>query len=125
MRRLGAVAPLLPVGALALLARLVLLGEHGTGRAVVGLVCSVLAAPALLVMGVPLTTSASATTIAWVLSLALWTALGVGAATRATRRPAVAWREYWVEFAWSGGAVWVGVVMGLVIADVVLGRPLL
>lgn len=125
MRRLGALAPLLPVGVLALLGRLALVGEHGTGRAVVSLVCEVLAAPALLAMGVPLTTSASATAVAWAASLVLWAVLGIAAATRATRRPAAAWREFWVEFGWSGGAVWLGVVAGLVVADVVLGRPLL
>jgi hypothetical protein len=106
------------------LGRLLLHGDHSTGRAALSLGVSVLAAPLVLVVGVPLTTSPSATSTGVVLSVALWAALGLAAAWRATRRPAVAWREFWVEYGWSVAAVWCGVAVGLVVADVVLGRPI-
>jgi hypothetical protein len=85
----------------------------------------VLAAPFVLVVGTLFASSPLSVLLAVVLSVALWLAVGTAAAARATRRPAVAWREYWVEFAWSGAAVWAGVAMGLVAADIALGRPLL
>ncbi|MFZ9629475.1 MAG: hypothetical protein ACO3C1_09020 [Ilumatobacteraceae bacterium] len=125
VRRGGALVALVPMALLAVIGRLLLRGDHGTTRAVLSLGCSVLAAPFLLVVGVPLTDSTAARASAVALSVVLWAGLGLAAARRATRRPAATWREFWLEFAWSAAAVWVGVVAGLVVADAVLGRPLI
>jgi hypothetical protein len=84
-----------------------------------------LAAPFVLVVGTLFSSSPLSVLLAVGLSATMWLAIGTAAAARATRRPAAAWREYWVEFAWSGAAVWAGIAGGLAAADIALGRPLL
>ncbi len=96
-----------------------------TARGVLSFVLAILAAPVLLVAGVPLSTG----TQVWVVSLAgsavLWLLVSVVAARRATASPVASWRDFWREYFWLAGGVWLGVVGALIAADLVLGRALL
>ena len=51
-------------------------------------------------------------------------ALGTVAARRATRRPVATWRDFWREYFWLAGGVWLGVIVALVLVALVLGRPI-
>jgi len=125
IRVLGAPAALLPSLVLAGMALVLLRGNDSTARGAAGFLAAILAAPCLLLAGMPLTTG----TGAWVGgvggSIVLWLWIGTIAARRATRNPAATWRDYWREFAWLAGGVWIGTVGAFVVADLVLGRPLL
>jgi len=55
----------------------------------------------------------------------VWLAIGTLSARRATKAPAADWRDYWREYAWLAGGVWIGVVVALVAVNLVLGRPFL
>lgn len=110
---------------------LVLLGQwllhdnESLRRTAASMALSLLALPCLLVVGVPLTSGSGSIAFAVIASAALWMTLGWLAAARATRRPAAAWPEYWREFAWSAFAVWAGLGAGVLLVDLLLGRPLL
>lgn len=113
------------MAAIALLGQWLLVGNDSLRRTALSLVLSLLALPCLLVFGVPLTSGPATLTLSVVCSVALWMALGAVAAARATRRPAVGWAEYWREFAWAAAAVWTGLGAGVLLVDLMLGRPLL
>jgi hypothetical protein len=124
IRTFGPLASLGPPAVLGLLALLLLNGSSGVGRGVSGFVFALLAAPALLVVGAPLTGGAGVYLVAAAVSAVLWLGIGVIAARRATRSPAPRWRDFWREWAWPAAGVWLGVGVALVIADLVLGKAL-
>lgn len=105
------------VGALALV---LLRNNTQTWRGIGGFVLAVAAAPALLVTGAPLA-SGHSYTVALVASAVLWLALGAAAARLATRTPVASWRDFWREFFWLAGGVWLGVVLALIAANLILG----
>lgn len=113
------------MAAVALAGQWLLVGNDSLRRTAVSLALSLFALPCLLVFGVPLTSGSATIALSVVCSAALWMTLGAVAAARATRRPAVAWAEYWRELGWSAAAVWVGVGAGVLLVDLLLGRPLL
>jgi hypothetical protein len=124
LRRLGPIAGLIPPAAMGALAWLLLRNNTGAVRGVGSFVLGVLAAPALLVAGVPLATGGSfAMGIAG--SVLLWLLVGVLAARRATRTPAASWRDFWREYLWLAGGVWLGTIGALLVANLILGRSLL
>jgi len=125
LRVLGPIAALAPPAVLALAALLALAGDGSPGRGVVGFVCAVLAAPGLLVAGVPLATGGGTWALALLGSAALWIALGSVASRRATSTPVASWRDYWRELSWLAIAVWVGVALALVATQLLIGRALL
>lgn len=125
IRRLGAVAGLLLPGVLGALALLLHAGSGSALRGMSSFLLAVLAAPVLLVAGVPLRSGTGTYAIAMLASAALWLAFGAVASLRATRRPASTWRDFWREYAWLAGGVWVGVGAALLVADLMLGRPVL
>ena len=125
IRALGPIAGLLPAAVLGGLALLLLRGDGSSIAGVGGFALSVLAAPLMLVAGVPLSTSTTARTVAIAASAAMWLLLGVVAARRSTRRPVASWGDFWKEFAWLAAGVWLGVLGALVAVDLLLGRPLL
>lgn len=90
-----------------------------------GLLCSLLASPLLLVLGAPLASGSAL----WLPGIAggvvLWAVIGSVAGQRATRRPAVAWADFWRAWAWLAGALWAGVLLALLVADLLMGRPIL
>ncbi len=95
-----------------------------TWRGVGGFLLSVVAAPFLLVTGAPLT-AGNSYTLALLGSAALWILLGTIAARMATRTPVATWRDYWREFLWLAGGVWVGVVVAMIGANLILGGAFL
>lgn len=125
IRRIGpflALVPPLLIGALALA-----LVHHNasTGRGVLSFVFAVFAAPMLLVFGIPLSHGGGSYLAAILSSAAVWVAVGATASFRATRRPVATWRDYWREYLWLGGGLWLGAVGALVAADLLLGRSLI
>jgi hypothetical protein len=124
LRMLGPLAALLPAAVLGAMALVLLRDNSSLARGVAGFVFGVLAAPGLLVAGIPLATGASTYAVAIVGSGVLWMGLGSLAAFRATRSPAASWRDYWREFVGLAAAVWLGLVVALVIGNVILGKAL-
>lgn len=125
IRRLGPLAGLLPPATLGLASILLLRGNTSTARGVLGFVCAVLAAPALMPFGIPLTSESGRMMLGIVVSAALWFAIGVFAARRATRSPVATWRNFWHEYLWLAGGVWLGVLIALLVIQIVLGSALL
>jgi hypothetical protein len=125
IRRLGPLAALLLPAAVGGLALLLVRGSASSARGLPGFGLAVLAAPALLVFGVPMRGGTGTYVAAALTSAALWFVLGLVAARRATRQPAATWRDFWREYAWLAGGVWLGVVLAALAADLVLGRPFL
>lgn len=83
-----------------------------------------LAAPAMLAAGVPLTTESGRKALGVLASIALWLLVGLLASRRATRSPVAMWRDFWREFAWLAAGIWVGVVIGLALTEILVGRAL-
>lgn len=99
-------------------------GSESTARGVGGFLLTVLAAPALLVLGAPLRSGASTYTIAAAASAVLWMLLGVLASRRATRRPIASWRDYWREYLWLLAGCWLGATLSLVATNLLLGSTI-
>ena len=125
VRTLGPVVGLAPAAVLGALAWLLHSGGGSAMRGLSGFGLAVLAAPGLLVMGVPLTSGSGVYLAGIGLTAVVWLAFGVIASRRATRRPAAGWREYWREFLWLAVPLWVGVLLALLVVDLVAGRPVL
>ena len=98
--------------------------NDSTLRGVLAFLLAVLAAPVLLVAGVPLSGGPGDHAWAVLASVAMWLLLGVLAARRATRIPAASWRDFWRDYIWLASGVWLGVVGALVAANLLLGRTL-
>ena len=113
-------AGLLLPGAIGLLGVLLLRNNTQAWRGIGGFLLAILAAPALLVAGAPLTTGSSYT-LAILGSGVLWVLLGMVASRMATRTPVATWRDYWREYLWLAGGVWIGVVIAVVAANLILG----
>jgi hypothetical protein len=125
IRGLGPVLGVLPPALLGLLAAFLLNGNtDSTARGVFGFLAAVLAAPGLLVAGAPLT-SGGALVLAVVASAVVWLLLALTATRRATRTPVAMWRDFWREYFWLAGAVWLGVVGALIGANLLLGGAFL
>jgi hypothetical protein len=123
IRTLGPIAALGPPAVLGA-ASLVLMSDNtSTSRGVLGFGLAVLAAPALLAFGAPLSDpdtygpSVLASAVFWLL-------LGAVAAWRATRRPVAGWTDFWREYLWLAVPAWLGVVGAVVLANLVLGQAL-
>lgn len=123
LRRLGAPAALLPSAAMGALAWLALHDNSSSVRGIAGFLLAVLAAPGLLIAGMPLATGTAVLVAAAAASGLLWWVVGTIAARKATRRPVATWGDYWREYLWLAAGVWLGVVLSLVAVDLVLGRP--
>jgi hypothetical protein len=115
---------LVPPGVLGVLALLLLRGHTSLARGVAGFLTAVLAAPGLLVAGVPLRSGRAVYLGAVVGSAVLWMLLGAVAARRATRLPVASWRDFWREYTWLAAGVWLGVIVALIAVNLVFGRAL-
>ena len=120
VRQRGPIAGLLLPAAIGVVALLLLRHNTQAWRGLGGFLLAILAAPALLVAGAPLT-SGHSYTLALVGSCVLWILLGTIAARTATRKPVATWRDYWREYFWLAGAVWIGVVVAVIAANLILG----
>ncbi len=125
IRGLGPIAGLLPPGALGAAAWLLHRGSTSAVRGAGSFLLAVLAAPGLLVAGVPLRSGGGVIVAAAAGSGLVWLLVGVAAARRATRRPVASWRDFWREYIWLAAGLWVGVALALLAVNFVLGRPIL
>ena len=124
VRQRGPIAGLLLPAIIGLVGLMMLHNNTQTWRGIGGFLLSIVAAPVLLVIGAPLTTGHSYA-LALLGSAALWVLLGTVAARIATRTPVATWRDYWREFLWLAGGVWIGVVVALLAANLILGGAFL
>lgn len=124
LRGSGPLVGLIPPAALGLLSLLLLRGHTSLTRGVAGFLTAVLAAPGLLVAGVPLRSGKSVYLGSVAASAVLWMILGAIAARRATRVPVASWRDYWREYVWLAAGVWMGVVVALAVVNLIFGRAL-
>ena len=124
LRKRGPIAGLFLPAIIGVVGLLLLRNNTQTWRGVGGFLLSIVAAPLLLVTGAPLTTGHSYT-FALLGSAALWVLLGTIAARMATTTPVATWRDYWREFLWLAGGVWIGIVVALVAANLILGGAFL
>ena len=58
-------------------------------------------------------------------SALMWLLVGAVASARATRRPVATWGDFWKEYLWLAGGVWLGVFGSLVAANLILGGAFL
>jgi hypothetical protein len=124
LRRLGPLLGLLPPAALGGAAWFLLRNNTSTMRGVGSFLLAALAAPGLLMMGVPLSSGDQVWLVGIGSSALLWLLVGVVASRRATRTPAASWRDFWREYLWLAGGVWLGVGGALLAANLILGRAL-
>jgi hypothetical protein len=108
------------LGAIALIA--LNLGDSTT-TGLVGLVLGVFAAPALLAVGAPFSSTALYP-IGIAISVVLWLAVGYFAARRATRNPMASFADFWRNYWWLAVGIWVGCTAALLIARYALGEAL-
>jgi hypothetical protein len=125
--RLGLPAALVPPGALTVVATLLWLsapdkGVAGAGQDFAAYFLALLAAPTILVTGLPFFGGGARVALAVVSSAALWLAVGWWATRRTLRAPETTWRAYLLELAPMVLGVWAGVVVGLGAMVVILGR---
>lgn len=125
IRQRGPWLGLVPPAGLGAVAALLVQGTGSTIRGVLAFLLAVMAAPSLLVAGVPLATGRAVYGLALVGGALWWLAISTVAARRATRTPVATWGDFWREYAWLAGATALGAVLALVAADLVLGRALI
>jgi len=125
IRTAGPLLGLLPPAALGALSFYLLHDNTSTARGVLGFLTAILSAPGLLVAGAPLATGSAPYTLAVVGSAVVWLAVSVAATKRATRTPVATWGDYWKEYLWLGGGLWLGVIGALVAANLILGGAFL
>lgn len=124
IRRLGPLLGLLLPAGMGGVAWLLVHGNESTLRGVLGFLLGVLAAPVMLLAGVPLEGGTGVYLASVVGSAVVWLMVGLVAARRATRTPVASWRDFWREYAWLAGGVWMGTIGALVAANLLLGRTL-
>ena len=116
-----ALIPPLIVGAVALL--LLNLGNRAsTGLS--GLYLGVCAAPGLLVVGAPFSSS-SWYPLGIAISVVLWLVVGLVVSRRVTRNPMASWQDYWRDYAFVAAGICAGCLAALIIARVVIGDTLI
>lgn len=125
IRRLGPVVGLVPPAVLGAIAVAALHDNTSSTRGVGGFAAAVFAAPGMLAFGVPLASGTSKVVLGATVSGAVWFALGLVAARRATRSPVATWRDFWREFIWLAGGVWLGTVIALVVVQIAVGSAIL
>ena len=123
IRSRGPFLAVLPPLALGVVALVSLRLFDGKLSGYLGLVCGVFAAPLLLAVGAPFSSS-SVYPIGVALSAMLWLVVGAIAARRATRNPMADWHDFWRTYAWLAGGIWLGASVALLIARMSVGQAL-
>lgn len=125
IQSVGPFVALVPPALLGLAGALLLRGNNdSTARGLGGFALAVLAAPGLLVAGVPLRHGNAVLLGAAAGSALMWFVLGVVASRRATAVPVCSWRDFWREYLWLAAGVWLGVLGAGLAANLVMGRAL-
>ncbi len=101
-----------------------LVASDGAVSGLTGLLLGVMAAPGLLVVGVPFS-DRSLYPVGIGLSIVLWLAVGVIAARRATRNPMATSADFWRAYWWLAAGTWAGVIAALLVARIQVGRALI
>ncbi len=81
-----------------------------------GFLLTAMAAPTMLLLGVPVAGGPARYVVAGATSLVLWLAIGAWASRRATHRVVASWRDWWREYLWLAGPVWLGATVAFVVA---------
>jgi hypothetical protein len=123
IRSRGPFLALVPPAVLGLVAVVSLNAGDSKTSGYAGLLLGVFAAPALLAVGVPFS-STSVIPIGIALSVLLWLIVGAIAAHRTTRDPMAAWPDFWRTYWWLAAGIWVGAVAALAVARFVVGDAL-
>lgn len=89
-----------------------------------GIVAAFCAAPALPMMGSPFS-STQVHPLAIGGSAVIWLVVGYLAARRATRDPMADWSDYWRNYRWLAGGIWVGCLVTLAVIRFGVGANLL
>ncbi len=92
---------------------------HWTGstiRGSGGFLLTALAAPTMLLLGIPVSGGTARYLLAAATSVLFWLGVGAWSARRATRSVVASWRDWWVEFAWLAVPVWVGATVAFAVA---------
>ena len=100
---------------------LVLVGLPGSLFGAIGFLIIVAALPTLPMFGVPAVSGTVVYLLAVATSLGLWFALGHVSAVRATRRAVSGWQEWRREFRLLAIGVWLGAILALAVAALILG----
>ena len=124
IRRTGPFVALLLPALLGLISFVILNGSTSTTSGVGGFALALMGAPLLPAFGVPMRTGSGAVLAAAAASAVLWFLLGALAAGRATRIPTAGWGRFWAEYLWLSFCVWIGAMLAVVAANLVLGRVL-
>jgi hypothetical protein len=124
IRGSGPIVGLVPPAILGCISLLLLREHTSLFRGALGFLTAILAAPGLLVAGVPLRSGGGVYLGSVIGSAVLWMIVGAISARRATRSPAASWRDYWREYLWLAIGVWLGVVLALVAVNLIFGRAL-
>lgn len=123
-RRLAKQGGLAGVGvgvALAAFGGLVLFLSDGAVLGAFGYVIVSFGVPLLALVGVPAVSGSARWAIAIIGSAAMWWAIGQISAARVRKRVIAGWQEWAREFVVYAAGVWLGVVLGLVVAARSLG----
>jgi hypothetical protein len=123
IRSRGPFLALVPPAVLGVIALIALKLFDGKTSGLIGLICGVFAAPALLVVGVPFS-DRSVYPIGVALSVLLWLIVGAIAAHRTTRNPMASWADFWRTYAWLAGGIWLGASVALIVAKFTVGQAL-
>ena len=58
------------------------------------------------------------------ISAVLWVVVGVIAVRRSTRNPMATWADFWRDYAWLCGGVWLGALVPMLVARFGIGGQL-
>jgi len=123
IRSRGPLLALLPPLVLGVLALVLINVGNSSGTGLTGLVLAVMAAPGLLVVGAPFSSS-TIWPVGLALSVVLWLVVGYVAAKRATRNPMATWSDFWRDFAVLAVGVCLGAGVAVTVAKIAVGEVL-
>jgi hypothetical protein len=123
IRSQGPFLALLVPAALGTIALVALNVGESTTTGLIGLVLGVFAAPGLLAVGAPFS-STTLYPIGVAVSVVLWLIVGYLAARRATRNPMASWGDFWRNYWWLAAGIWAGATAALIIARYTIGEAL-
>ena len=127
IRRLGPLMALAVPGALLGLGALIWVawpcdGVHCVTPSLLVYGLALFALPTAVPAGLPLFATPFTILLAVVTSVVVWLVLGRWAAKRATASPVATWRDWFRELAMFTGAMWAGVIFGLMMTAFLLSR---